>query len=159
MLKQSELGLPQSPGAGPGDGGVPAEIVDDMRILMGGLVMDSEGNIVPAAEAAADNKQQPPPNAQERWQKGMLKKHEVEMARGAFLDFQVRSFDLSCAEDAMKYEAMLNEAGSLGSDRQIEQTEPFFCADPAAPRGFRCIVMVKFFRLKKMMPPTDFPRG
>ncbi len=131
-----------------------ADVAEAMKILSGGLTMATdefgEPEIVPASGDPLPTK---PANAQEKWQKTMLKKHELKEARISFLDFEVRAFDLSEEKDAKEYAAMLNEAGSPGSDRMIDEKEPFICADPNSARGFRCVTVVKFYRTKKMMPP------
>ena len=135
---------------------VPEDIVNAMRILSGGMQINSDGDIVPEGGDPLDlEKAKPPANAQERWQGTMLKKHELKQARGAFTDFEVRAFDLSDSADAGEFSRILNEAGAVGSNRMIEQTEPVTLIDSNAPRGFRSVVVVKFFRTQKQMPPTE----
>jgi hypothetical protein len=135
------------------------EIADAMRILSGGMTMGEDGEtiVAPGENDPLDLTKAKPPagNAQERWQNGMLKKHEVAKARGAFTDFRVKAFDLSDAKDAEEFAEMLNQAGAVGSDHMIEVNETVTMVDRHAPRGFRAVAVVKFFRMVKQMPPSE----
>lgn len=111
------------------------------------MEMTSTGEIVPASNDPLSVE-----SAQQRFIKGMLKKEEVAKARSAYMEFEVHALDLADSKDAAKYVEILNRFGAVGSQWQLEESPPCIVLDSLSDRKFRCITVVKTYKMQKMMP-------
>lgn len=137
--------FPDDKGGGP-DEDLPPDVKAAIEIVTGGLSGDLlEGS--PLGKRTA-------PTAQENWQNGLLKKHEVEKARPEYSGYEIHCLDLADDADAKKLEEIMNRVSASGSKAQIEQTPVKVMGDSKAPKGYRAITVVKVWQVRMALPPN-----
>jgi hypothetical protein len=136
----------QQPSPGIAGGDEPPDILEAMRVLAGEMSPE---------ELMQGDSPQVPLNAKQRWENGMLKKHEVEKAQREFFNYEIHVLDLAKNEDARFLADIFDKASAAGSNYQIEQTPPKIMGNSKSPRGFQAITIVKLWRFRKVLPPTS----
>jgi hypothetical protein len=131
---------------------LPPEIASAIRIVSGDGIDD-----MASIFGGVKEPDQPKESARDRWEGGLLKKHEAEKAKPEFHDYEFHCLDLSDQEDRAKMAEIFNRVSVPGSKHQIEQEPVRIIGDSRAPKGFRAITIVKVWKIKMTIPEGVVP--
>ena len=132
------------------DPSLPDDVAEAMKVL-NGQVSFGDPPLPAGIDPAAGM------NAQERWQQSLLKKHEIDKAQMVNHGYEVHALDLAVGADRKRLQDIMDRVASAPS-HQISMTRERTILDPRAEAGYRMIVMVMVWKMKKVIPAgTDMP--